>query len=123
MPREPEDRDEHALVVKALCSGLSNCVEWDETKANIVRNNSDLEGIRPQFIRKELIRYVKANGGSVVEQRPETRDIWKLNYKYFYAVILPVAGFKHGLFVEMILTDDDLEFPAVTLVGSHPQRK
>jgi hypothetical protein len=33
-------------------------------------------------------------------------------------------GFKHGLFVEMRLTgDDDPDYPEVTLVGAHPQRK
>jgi len=79
--------------------------------------------MRPPFIRQEVIRHVKANGASVVIQRPEKREHWRELFSYYYMVILPVPGFKHGLFVEMRLTDDDEDLPAVTLVGAHPQRK
>jgi hypothetical protein len=119
-----DDPEEHALVAKALSEGLGGCVEWDEKSADHVRNDPDLQGLRPLYIRAELIQYVKAQGGQVVQQVKEKRDHWRDLYAFYYKVILPIGGFKHGLFVEMRLTgDDDPDYPEVTLVGAHPQRK
>ncbi len=119
-----DDPKEHALVVKALSEGLGGCVEWDEKSAERVRNDSDLQCLSPRYIRAEVIRYVKAQGGQVVQQIQEKRDHWKDLYAFYYKIILPMQGFKHGLFVEIRLTgDDDLDFPEVTLVGAHPQRR
>jgi hypothetical protein len=117
-----EDAQEHSLVVKALIDGLGNCVLWDARCARVVRENPDLKGLTPSFIKSEVISHVRKNGGTVVEQIPETRENWAARYKYYYKVILPVDEFKFGLFVEMRLTGcDDPDFPEVTLVNSHPQ--
>jgi hypothetical protein len=119
-----DDPKEQALVAKALFEGLGGCVEWDEKGADRVRNDPDLHGLSPLYIRAELVRYVKAHGSQVVQQVREKRENWKDLYPFYYKVILPMRGFKHGLFVEMRLTgDDDPDFPEVTLVGAHPQRK
>ena len=119
-----DDPNEQALVVKALSDGLGGCVEWDEKSADRVRNDSDLQGLSPRYIRAEVIRYVRAQGGQVVQQIREKRDHWKDLYAFYYKTILPMHGFKHGLFVAMRLTgDDDPDYPEVTLVGAHPQRK
>jgi hypothetical protein len=39
-------------------------------------------------------------------------------------VIVPEDGFPNGLFVEMELTDDrDEDYPVVSLLNAHPQRR
>jgi hypothetical protein len=74
--------------------------------------------------RKSVIAFVRENGGAVVEQIAERRPEWSAAYRFYYKVIVPVHGLKHGLFVEMRLTsDEDPDFPEVTLVGAHPQKR
>lgn len=51
----------------------------------------------------------------------ETREEFR-NYRYYYKAILPLDGFNRGVFVEMVLVDDDPDFPTVALVNAHPQR-
>jgi hypothetical protein len=105
-----------------LIECLGNCVLWGARCARIVRENLDLKGLTPSFIKTELIAYVRKNGSAVVEQIQETRENWVGRYRYWYKVILPLDEFKFGLFVEMRLTGcDDPDFPEVTLVNSHPQ--
>jgi hypothetical protein len=106
-----DDPEEHALVVKALVDGLSNCVLWDGRSARIVLNDDDLKGLTTKFIKTELISFVRVTGGRVVTQVPEIRPEWCPEYKYYYKVILPMDGFKHGVFVEIRLTDDDADVP------------
>jgi hypothetical protein len=118
-----DDPGEHALVVKALVGGLSNCVLWDGRSAQIVRGDGELKGLTTSTIKAELTSFVKANGGTVVMQILEARPEWREEYKFYYKVILPIEDLKHGLFVEIRLTDDDPDVPTVTLVGAHPQRK
>lgn len=116
-----EDPTEHALVVKALNDGLGNCVVWDERAAKLV---IEQHHFNPVDIRRGIIRHVKSQGGDVVVQRNEDRHYWRDLYRFYYMVILPYSVLRHGLFVEMRLTDgDDLDFPEVTLVGAHPQLK
>jgi hypothetical protein len=118
------DADEHGLVVKALNDGLGNCVMWDARSAKIVRENPDLRGLTPTYIKNELISYVRRSGGAVVVQVREDRENWVGRYHHWYKVILPLDEFKFGLFIEMRLTgDDDPDFPEVTLVNAHPQLK
>ena len=38
-------------------------------------------------------------------------------------IIVPVPGFRCGLFVEIVLADDDDEYPAVLIVNAHEQRR
>jgi hypothetical protein len=120
-----DDPEEHALVVKALQDGLSNCVIWHEKGAALVREDPELQGLTPAFIRRGVIDFVRtqADAAAEVKQVPEQRDEWRDRYRFYYKVILPVDGFRHGVFVEMRLTDDDREFPAVTIVRAHVQRK
>jgi hypothetical protein len=118
------DPCEHALVVKALRDGLGGCVEWHEKGANLVRGDPDLQGLTPEFLKKELIHHVRINPDAVVVQVKEERDHWKDHYRFYYKVVLPLQGFPHGIFVEMRLTgDDDPDFPEVTIVRALPQRR
>jgi hypothetical protein len=120
-----DDPEEHALVVKALLDGLGHCVIWHDKGARLVREDPELGGLTPAFIRREVIEFVRAqaDAAAVVVQVSEQREGWRDAYRFYYKVILPVDGFKHGLFVEMRLTDDDREFPAVTIVRAHVERK
>ncbi len=118
------DPREHALVCKALRDGLGACVEWDAQCANTVRGYPDLRGLTPEFLRREVINYVRTQANSVVRQILETREDYRDDFRFYYKVILPVDGFRHGVFVEMRLTgDDDPEYPEVTLFNAHEQRK
>lgn len=112
--------DLHALVVRALTVGLTNCVVWKDDKTmQRVRDNPSLHGLSPSYIRKGLIEHVKAGGA--VKQIIETRDEYKDDYDFYYRAVIPLSGFPHGVFVEMILVDDDPEVPVVALVSAHPQ--
>jgi hypothetical protein len=63
-------------------------------------------------------------GDCEVVQVLETREGYRDDYRFYYKVILPIDGFRHGVFVELRLTgSDDLEFPEVTIVRAHLQRK
>ena len=84
-----------------------------------------MQGHLPRDIRKRVIEYVRAFGGSCIEQVKEERPEWRDRYNYYYIVILPTLGMTHGMFVEIVYTgdeDDDPDFPEATLVSAHPQR-
>src|SRR5207248_7286437 len=104
-----DDHKEHALVIKALRDGLGNRVVWHGKGAQLVRDDPELRGLSPEFILGEVIRLVRASADpeSIVRQVPEKREGWRDKYRFYYRVVLPVQGFKHGLFVELRLTGDD----------------
>ena len=61
------------LVVKALTSGLSNCVAWiNDGAARRVRGNPANQGLTPEEILRLLLEFVAAGG--LIEQRREERD-------------------------------------------------
>lgn len=124
-PERTEDPDEFALVIQALRDGLGNCVVWHEKGARLVREDKELAGLTPAFIRREVIAFVRSQAEpfSVMKQIPETREEWRSRYRFYYKVVLPVEGYALGLFVEMRSTDEDREFPCVTIVRAHVQRK
>ncbi len=113
------DEHELSLVIKALNSGLSNCVEWDERAATHVRNDPKMQGWTPETVRRELLAFI-ATGGEVI-QVDQTRDYWKDRFEHWYKAVLTLPGFGRGLFVEIRLVDEDEEVPIVHLVNAHPQ--
>lgn len=119
-----DDPKEHSLVVKALTSGLSNCILWrdDRTIARII-SNPELMGLTPREIKSLLIMHVVEEGPGVVIQVCEKREEYRNRYRFYYKTILHVEGyeFRHGLFVEYVLADDDEDCPVVHLVNTHPQ--
>jgi hypothetical protein len=120
-----DSEEELTLVIKCLQEGISNCIIWHEKGARLVREDDELRELTPEFIRREVIRHVRVqnNPAAVVRQIRERRSGWEDRYRFYYKVILPVDGFKHGVFVEMRLTDDDPEIPVVTLVRAHTQKR
>ncbi len=77
------------------------------------------QGLEPKYIRSLLLNHVRAHP-EAVEQRRERRGYPR---DYWYCVVVPVDGFRHGLFVEIILSDTDPDYPCVKLVNAHPQRR
>lgn len=123
-PTPCEDPVEHALVVKAILSGLSNCFEWDGRGSNLVREDHDLQGISPRHIKEDVIELVRERGGSVVDQRLEVRAEYQRDYRFYYRVILEYETHPRGVFVELRLTDgEDPEFPEVTIFRAHRQHR
>ncbi len=117
-----EAAHELGLVQKALTSGLSNCVEWVNDRAAMrVRNDPANQGLTPEGIKQLLIDY--AAGGGKIEQRVEEREGWRDQQRYWYKAVIPADGFPRGLFVEIILLDDDPDVPVVALVNAHPQSR
>ena len=57
-----------------------------------------------------------------MQQVPETRPDYS-DRRFYYKAVLPVSEFRHGLFVEIVLDDDDAELPAVRLVNAHEQKR
>src|SRR5437868_1783508 len=93
-----------ALVTKAIMSGVTGCCEWDEREAVRVREDTNLLGLTPEYIRQRLLQFV-ARGGHVKQVR-ERRARYG-HRDYYYKAIIEEPGFKYGLFVEMELTDSD----------------
>ncbi len=114
------DPAEHALVIKALTSGLSNCVEWVNSKTKRrVDTDPGLQGRTARFIVHELIAFVAAGGR--IDQVQETRSEYS-HRRYYYKAVLPVTGFLHGVFVEMELQEPaDPDVPGVILLNAHAQ--
>lgn len=117
---KPADPDELTLVVKAIreCGDVTGCLEWKEKAAKQFRLNSPVSGLTPDGVKQDVIRFVREGGEiiQVVETREEYND-----RPFYYKVILPFVGFTHGLFVELVLTDDDPDYPSVQIVNCHEQ--
>lgn len=121
--RQPDDPNELALVVQTIRSGLGGCLEWQSESLVVrIRNDPELGLLRPQHIRRDLIEAVRESADvvvQVVEARPEHAN----NYPFYYKVILRYDDFPFEVFVEMVLNDPDPEYPAVTIVNVHQQRR
>ena len=118
---EPKDPVELALVVKAisLAQNTRGCCEWNERAARRIRQQPPCQGMTPEGIRELLLDHVNNHRGQILqveERREEYRE-----HRFYYKAIIPVAGLRRGLFVEMVLGDDDPEFPAVEIVNAHEQ--
>lgn len=114
----PLDPAKLALVHKAITCGLRGCCEWKDQAYRRLRQ-SPIANLTVASIREELIRYV-LQGGQVT-QLPENREEYS-DHEFYYKVVLPVPGLVRGLFVELILTDEDPDVPEVLIVNVHEQR-
>lgn len=115
------DSLELELVRKAITCGVTGCCEWDDKAARRIRGDSLLLGFTPEGIKRRLCELV-ASCGEVIQQVPETRPEYS-DRRFYYKVILPVDEFQHGLFVEIVIDDDDPDLPAVRLVNAHEQKR
>ncbi len=111
------------LVRKAITSRLGGCCEWDDKAAQRVRSDRSLEGLSPEEIQERLQDYVTDHPEAVMARR-ESREEYRGVCDFWFRVILPVPGFTHGLFVELVLEDDpDPDVPGVVIVNAHEQRR
>jgi hypothetical protein len=111
------------LVRKAITSRLGGCCEWDAKAALRVRSEANLKGLTPEEIKERLEDYVTEHPEAVTA-RPEKREEYRGVSDSWFRVILPVAGFKSGLFVELVLEDDpDPDVPGVVIVNAHEQKR
>ncbi len=117
------DPAERALAEEAVRQGLktTGCCEWNDKAAERVSNDPSLQGLTPEYIRDRLCQFIAVEGGSlqqVRESRPE------YSYRtYWYKAVFPETGFRHGIFVELELTETDPQLPGVTIFNAHPQRR
>ena len=116
-----EPHAELALVRLALTCGTFGCCVWDDRAARRIRGDRAFKDLTPDNILDFLCAFV-ANKGGEITQREEKRAEYS-DRRFWYRVVVPVPVFPHGLFVEMVLDDDDPEVPVVRLVNAHEQRR
>lgn len=114
---EPDDVE---LVRKAILSRTTGDCRWKESLAERVHSDRSMMGLTPEAITALLRDYIGRGGR--IDRRTDTHPE-EHSQDYWYKVIVPVEGFAHGLFIKIILVDDDVEAPAVRIVSVHEQRK
>lgn len=119
----PTDPTELDLIRRAIILGQSTggCCEWREAAARRIRERPPVAGLTPDGIKRILCDYVASQGGEIIqvpEKRAEYRD-----YRFYYKVILPVPDLSRGLFVELVLADNDPTYPVAVIVNAHPQTR
>lgn len=115
-----DDAEKLDLVHKAICSGILGHIQWKDSAAHRVRNDGDLCGLSPEGIRALLREFVMTNSG-VLEARKETRPEYVDEFPFWYRVIVDVPDLPRGLFLEILLVDDDPDEPWVEIVSAHLQ--
>lgn len=110
---------QHELVIQALRSRLSTSIVWKS--ANLVRrilDDPELGGmVTPAGICNALREFVEDGGEP--EQRVEKRAEYRDRFPFWYRVLLDIEGLPRPLFVELVLLEDDPEFPVVSIVNAH----
>jgi hypothetical protein len=110
------------LVKKALCSTLSNCCEWESVKVQrLVINNPGNRGLQLPEIKKLAQGWARNDGK--INCTKETDKDWIEKTDFYYWIRVPVDDIPNGLFIKMLLINEDLEYPVVALVGAHPSTK
>lgn len=112
-----EDPTELELVYRAILSQVTGDCEWIDREAERVRKDPSLKGLTPQGIKALLRDYVTRKGKAVIKQKPEKRGYDRQDW--YKVIIEEVPEFKRGLFVEIVLADEDPENPAVWIVNAH----
>lgn len=117
------DPFEHQVVLKAFQLARSEMgyvtgyVEWDAKQANLARGTlADLNGLTPEAVRTRAIDFV-TDGGHIAQQIESRKEY--LDFRFYYKITLPAAGFPQGVFVEFRLIDDDPDNPSVLIVSAH----
>ena len=108
-----------ALVYKAIGAGVGN-ISFKDSAARLVRDNPEMKAFTPSEIRKLLHKFVEEGGQ--LDERKQTLEQHREEFPFWYRAVIPVPEFPRGLFVEVILVDDDEEEPFVEIVSAHPQR-
>ncbi len=110
------------LVHQAIRSGVLGQIQWKTAAADRVRADKELHGLTPEAIRALLRQFVL--DGHSLSVRQETRAEYLQAHPenpYWYRAVIPVDWLPGGLFVEVILSDDDPDDPWVDIVSVHRQ--
>ena len=116
------DERDLELVKKAIALGQSTrgCCEWEDRASRRIRRSPPLEGFTPEGIRELLINHLQNHPDQVIQVREKRAEY--PDRLFYYKVIFPVSEFVRGLFVELILVDQDPDYPSVLIVNAHEQR-
>ena len=118
---DPVDLHELQLVELAIALGRTTggCCEWQDRAVRRIRAQPPLRGFTPEGIKQLLCEFVARQQGAV-EQVVENRDEYR-DRRFYYKVVVPIPEFVRGLFIELVLIDDDPEYPVVSIVNAHEQ--
>jgi len=112
------------LVHKAICAGIWGNIEWSDFALRELANDPEMEGFTPAGIRQLLRQFVL--DGNALDVRSEGFELWRQqrpDHPYWYRAVIPVPQFARGLFLYVILLDEDEEDePFVQIVHTHRQR-
>jgi hypothetical protein len=115
------DPAELELVRRAILLGrtLGGCCEWHRSAIERLNHRPPYQSFTLAQLRDALCDFIAQEPEAVIqvkEQRPEYCD-----RRFYYKVILPIAELARGLFVELVIEDDDPEYPVVLIVNAHEQ--
>ena len=112
-----EKPDDVELVRRAIISHTTGDCEWNEGEAKRCRRDYLHDLAPPDYVKTLLQDHVRQGGR--IDERVERRTEYD-HRTAWYRVIIPLPElFRHGLFVEIILVDEDPEAPAVQIVNRH----
>ena len=106
------------LVHKAICTGTWGLIEWKPEALKLMLADPRMKGYTGAMVRHLVHEHV-INGNSL-RPRDQDKELWKTEQPWWYKAKIPVDDFPDGLFVEVILLDDDEECPSVQIVSAHP---
>ena len=109
------------LVITAARSRYTGDFEWIDDKVALrVTSDRQSEGFTAVEIKRLAQAWIR--GGGPVFCADEQREGWRDERDYYYWIVIEgIDEFPRGLFVELVLTDDDEAEPIVSLVNAHPQ--
>jgi hypothetical protein len=70
------------------------------------------------LVRRAICEAKTTTGCCEWDERAEYND-----RRHYYKAIVPAAGFPLGLFVEIVLSEEDPDLPGVLLVNVHEQQR
>jgi hypothetical protein len=106
------------LVHKAICAGIWGHIEWKPEGLKLMLANPKMKGYTGAMVRHLLREYVVS--GNSLGVREQDKELWKEDEPYWYKAKIPADDFPDGLFVEVILWNDDEDCPSVRIVSAHP---
>lgn len=112
----PEARVERLL--QAIRESIANIL-WKSQAEELVRDDPKMKRFPPEAVRRMLHQHI-LNGGIVTERREGRKDDDKED-RVWYRAVLQAESFPRGLFVEMLLRDEDKDDVYVIIVSAHEQ--
>jgi hypothetical protein len=112
------------LVHLAIRSGILGHIQWKPSAELLVLSDPELHGIGIASMRIRMMLREFVQSGGMLEPRVETRQEYRQESDdptYWYRAIIPMKELPNGLFVEVILIDEDERQPWIEIVSAHRQ--